>query len=159
MRRWSGWSAGRRWCSSSQRGLCGEDATEKLPTSTTRGPTAAILAHREIAPLLSNEHFSVEGILIKARASTKNFQQKLEAAPPDEEDSYGPPAYAAAEDAFLDAAPKTDPIPRPDRNVEVNVRGEKRSNATNASTTDPDARLDKKSLGAPARCSVSWAMR
>ena len=38
--------------------------------------------------------------------------------------------------------------PRQPRNAEVNFRGEKRSNATHASVTDPDARLYKKSPGA-----------
>jgi hypothetical protein len=44
-------------------------------------------------------------------------------------------------------------MPRPDhrnRNAEVDFRGEKRSNATHASTTDPEARLYKKSPGTGA---------
>ena len=36
------------------------------------------------------------------------------------------------------------------RNAEVDFKGEKRSNATHASTTDPDARLYRKSDAAPA---------
>ena len=40
--------------------------------------------------------------------------------------------------------------PRRTRNAEVNFRGERRSNATHASATDPDARLYKKSPGAAA---------
>lgn len=43
------------------------------------------------------------------------------------------------------------------RNAEVDFKGEKHSNATHASTTDPDARLYKKSP-APERCYASWAM-
>ena len=43
---------------------------------------AAILAHREVAPLLSDEHFSVDGTLIKAWASMKGFQPKAEGSPP-----------------------------------------------------------------------------
>ena len=35
---------------------------------------AAILAHREVEPLLSDEHFSVDGTLVKAWASMKSFQ-------------------------------------------------------------------------------------
>ena len=51
---------------------------------------AVILAHREVAPLLSiaregDEHFSVDGTLIKAWASMKSFQQKAEGEPPDNE--------------------------------------------------------------------------
>lgn len=34
---------------------------------------AAILAHREVAPLLSDDHFSVDGTLVKAWASMKSF--------------------------------------------------------------------------------------
>ena len=37
---------------------------------------AAILAHSEVKPLLSDEHFSVDGTLINAWASTKGFQPK-----------------------------------------------------------------------------------
>ena len=39
---------------------------------------------------------------------------------------------------------------RRDRNAEVDFRGERRSNATHASTTDPDARLYRKSPGTGA---------
>jgi hypothetical protein len=44
-------------------------------------------------------------------------------------------------------------MPKParrDRNAEVDFRGERRSNATHASTTDPDARLFRKSRGTGA---------
>lgn len=44
-----------------------------LTTAMARKVMAAILAHREVAPLLSDEHFSVDGTLIKARASMKGF--------------------------------------------------------------------------------------
>ena len=37
-----------------------------LTTDMSRKVMAAILAHREVAPLLSDEHFSVDGTLIKA---------------------------------------------------------------------------------------------
>ena len=37
---------------------------------------AAILAHKAVAPLLSDEHFSVDGTLIEAWASMKSFQPK-----------------------------------------------------------------------------------
>src|SRR5690606_12268364 len=55
-----------------------------LSTEMSRKLLAAILAHREVAPLLSGEHFSVDGTLIKAWASMKSFQPKAEAAPPDD---------------------------------------------------------------------------
>jgi hypothetical protein len=42
---------------------------DRLPTTDmARKVLAAILAHREVAPLLSDEHFSVDGTLVKAFA-------------------------------------------------------------------------------------------
>ena len=56
----------------------------------------------------------------------------------------------------------SDPMPRPtrqSRNTEVDFRGERRSNATHASTTDPDARLYKKSPGTGAMlCFIGHAL-
>ena len=123
-----------------------------LTTDMSRKMMAAILAHREVAPLLSDEHFSVDGTLIKAWASMKSFQPKTKTAPPDDRDPGDPPPRAA-DQLPADADPETDPMPHPtrqNRNAEVDFRGEKRTNATHASTTDPDARLYKKSPGAGA---------
>lgn len=57
---------------------------------------------------------------------------------------------------------ETDPMPRPNRqnrNAEVDFRGEKRSNATHVSATDPDARLYKKSAGTGAMlCFIGHAL-
>ena len=47
-----------------------------MTTEMSRKVMAAILAHREVVPLLSEEHFSVDGTLIKAWASMKSFQPK-----------------------------------------------------------------------------------
>ena len=71
-------------------------------------------AHRR--GLLSGEHFTVDGTLLEAWAGLKSFKRKGERPrPPD------------------------DP-----GNPTVNFHGEKRSNETHASTTDPDARLARK---------------
>jgi transposase len=125
-----------------------------LTTDMSRKVMAAILAHREVAPLLSDEHFSVDGTLIKAWASMKSFQPKAEGAPPDDDGPGGPPAHETApDDQPAHPEPETGPMPRPNhrnRNAEVDFKGEKRSNATHASTTDPQARLYKKSPGAGA---------
>ncbi len=86
---------------------------------------AAVVAQPRVAALMSNEHFSVDGTLIQAWASHKSFQPKTGA-----ED--GPPGDAGAP---------------PGRNAERDWRGQKRSNETHASTTDPDARLARKSDG------------
>ena len=63
-----------------------------LTTVMSRKVMAAILTHREVAPLLSDEHFSVDGTLVKAWASMKSFQPKADAAPPDDEGPGDPPA-------------------------------------------------------------------
>ena len=62
-----------------------------LTTDMSRKVMAAILAHREVAPLLSDEHFPVDGTLIKVRASMKSLQQKAEGTPPDNEGPDDPP--------------------------------------------------------------------
>ncbi|WP_354411306.1 IS5 family transposase [Marinobacterium sp. MBR-111] len=76
--------------------------------------------------LLSDEHFSVDGTLIQAWASQKSFRRK-------------------------DGTDNTDDDGPAGRNAERNFRGEKRSNETHASTTDPEARLAKKSRGSESR--------
>ena len=63
-----------------------------LTTGMSRKVMAAILAHREVKPLLSDEHFSVDETLIKAWASMKSFQQKVEATPPEDEGPGDPSA-------------------------------------------------------------------
>jgi hypothetical protein len=125
-----------------------------LTTDMSRKVMAAILAHREVAPLLSDEHFSVDGTLIKAWASMKSFQQKTEGTPPDNEGPDDPPTPSIAPDTQpTQSEPETKPMPHTNhrnRNAEVDFKGEKRSNATHASTTDSEARLYKKSPGAGA---------
>jgi len=122
-----------------------------LTTEMSRKVMAAILAHREVAPLLSDDHFSVDGTLVKAWASMKSFQPKADDTPPDDDPGSPPGPDSPAKDQ--PQMTETDPMSRPtrrSRNAEVDFRGEKRSNATHASTTDPDARLYKKSPGTGA---------
>jgi transposase len=125
-----------------------------LTTEMSRKVMAAILAHREVAPLLSDDHFSVDGTLVKAWASMKSFQPKTEGAPPEDEGPDDPPVQDIIPvDKPAQSEPETDPMPRPThqhRNAEIDFRGEKRSNATHVSTTDPEARLYKKSPGTGA---------
>jgi transposase len=82
-----------------------------------------VLTQARMADLLSDEHFSVDGTLIEAWASHKSFQRKDRPAPP--ADDPGNPT--------------------------VDFHGEKRSNETHESTTDPDARLARKSGGHEAK--------
>src|SRR6476620_12506918 len=72
----------------------------------------------QVKPLLSDEHFSVDGTLIAAWASQKSFRAK------DGGDNEGDGA---------------------------DFRGQKRSNETHASTTDPESRLYRKAAGREAR--------
>lgn len=84
---------------------------------------AAVLNLPEVKALLSDEHFSVDGTLIQAWASMKSFRRK----------------------------DGNDEPPGPGRNGTRNFRKEKRSNETHASTTDPDARLARRSDGEAAK--------
>jgi transposase len=85
---------------------------------------AAVLRQPKVRTLLSSEHFSVDGTLIEAWASMKSFK------PRDGADE--PPAGGG-------------------RNAEADFHGQKRSNETHASTSDPDARLYRKGPGKEAR--------
>ena len=134
-----------------------------LTTEMSRKVMAAILAHREVAPLLSDDHFSVDGTLVKAWASMKSFQARAGDTPPEDDGSGDPPSPRSA-DSPNQPQPETEttPMPRPTRqhrNAEVDFRGEKRSNATHVSTTDPEARLYRKSPGTGAMlCFIGHAL-
>jgi transposase len=98
----------------------------------------AVLAQPRVKRLLSSEHFSVDGTLIEAWASMKSFKPKEPA------NAGGPP-----NDGKMDGG----------RNAPVDFRGEKRSNQTHHSTTDPDARLYRKGPGMEAKlCYLGHAL-
>ena len=91
----------------------------------------AVLRHPQVKRFLSDEHFSVDGTLVEAWASLKSFRAK--------DGSDEPPA--------------------PGRNGERQFHGETRTNATHASTTDPDAKLYRKGNGQPAKlCFLGHAL-
>ena len=90
---------------------------------------AAVLARPRVKRLLSSEHFSVDGTLIEAWASLKSFK------PADDRKDPGEDAGAGGGG----------------RNAEADFKGEKRSNATHRSTTDPDAMLYRKGPGMEAK--------
>src|SRR5213078_2197171 len=93
----------------------------------------AVLAQPRVRRLLSSEHFSVDGTLVEAWASMKSFKPKQ---PPDGGNSAGG-----------------------GRNAPVDFKGEKRSNETHRSTTDPDARLYRKGPGMEAKlCFIGHAL-
>jgi len=92
---------------------------------------AGMVAHPKVRRLLSREHFSVDGTLIEAWASMKSFRRK------DGEDDD----------------------PGCGRNPARDFHGEKRSNETHASTTDPEARLYRKGDGKESRlCYMGHAL-
>src|SRR4029077_18691672 len=78
---------------------------------------AEVVRQAKLRRYLSSDHFSVDGTLLNAWASHKSFRPK-------DGPNDGPPAG---------------------RNAEVKWRGQTRSNQTHASTTDPEARLYRKS--------------
>src|SRR5271167_338195 len=87
-----------------------------------------VVAQARTMQLLSDEHFTVDGTLVEAWASLKSFKRK------DREPSQ----------------PPDDP-----GNPTVNFHGERRSNATHQSTTDPEAKLAKKGAGKEAKLCYS----
>jgi transposase len=92
---------------------------------------SSLLGLAEVKGLLSAEHFSVDGTMLKAWASMKSFR----------------PKNSSGEDPGTGSG---DP-PQPGRNREADFRKTKRSNATHASTTDKDARLYRKGAGQESR--------
>jgi transposase len=130
-----------------------------LNTDIARKFLAAILAHKDVAPLLSDEHFSVDGTLIEAWASMKSFQPKARAEGSEPAGSDGSGEATAEAQACEAAASAETPAADKGRNAEVNFHGQKRSNETHASVTDPDARLYRKGEGKEARlCYMGHAL-
>src|SRR3954451_15961929 len=90
---------------------------------------AAVVAQAKLRRYVSSEHFSVDGTLLEAWASHKSFKPK---------DGPGSP-----------------PPSTPGRNPEVDYHGQRRSNQTHQSTTDPEARLARKSNATAAKLSYT----
>jgi hypothetical protein len=81
--------------------------------------------HARLRGYVSDEHFTADGSLLEAWASTKSFR------------------------------PRQQPGGPGGRNPDVNFRGQARRNATHVSSTDPEARLARKSGGQPAKLSFT----
>lgn len=93
----------------------------------------AVIEHREVSRLLSQEHFSVDGTLVEAWASMKSFVAR-------------------------DRDPE-DPGSGGGRNSESDFRGQQRKNDTHVSTSDPEARLYRKGGGKAAQlCFMGHAL-
>ena len=98
---------------------------------------SAVLSIPRVKRLLSQDHFSVDGTLIQAWASMKSFRPK------DEGDT--PPVPPAP--------------PAGGRNAEVDFHGQRLSNDTHRSITDPEARLYRKGRGREAKlCFMGHAL-
>ena len=87
-----------------------------------------VLQQAQALDLMSDEHFTVDGTLLEACAGLKSFKRVDGAAEPPPDDGSNP---------------------------RVDFHGEKRSNQTHQSTTDPDAMLAKKGAGKEAKLSYS----
>jgi len=85
---------------------------------------AAVVGQAKLRRYVSSEHFSVDGTLLEAWASHKSFQPK-------DRPGRKPPTAG--------------------RNAEVSFHGERRSNDTHQSTTDPEARMARKSNATAAK--------
>jgi hypothetical protein len=83
--------------------------------------------------LTSDEHFTVDGTLLEAWAGAKSFQPREEKkTPPPDDDADHDPGHPT-----------------------VNFHGEKRSNDTHESKTDPECLLARKGQGKEAKLSYS----
>ena len=89
-----------------------------------------VVRQAKTSGLVSAEHFTVDGTLIEAWASLKSFRKKGE-------------------------KPEDRPPPDDRGNPSVNFHGEKRSNETHESTTDPEAMLARKGKGKESKLSYS----
>jgi transposase len=90
---------------------------------------AAVVTQAKLRRYMSSDHFSVDGTLLQAWASNKSFK------PNDRSDDH------------------SDGNGFKGRNAEVDFKGQKRSNKTHTSSTDPEAMLFRKSNNAAAELS------
>lgn len=87
-------------------------------------------SHAKIRRLMSEDHFSVDGTLLEAWASLKSIQP-------------------------IDPKDDDEPKPPGGSNPDVDFKGQKRSNETHRSVTDPDSRLARKGKGKEAKLCLS----
>jgi transposase len=87
-----------------------------------------VVREARLRQLVSDHHFSVDGTLLQAWASQKSVRPR---------DGEEPPATGGG------------------RNPEVDFHGQRRTNETHASTTDPEALIARKGRGQEARPSYS----
>jgi len=95
-----------------------------------------VVIEAEKEGLISRDHFTVDGTVVEAWAGLKSFQKKQDTAK----------AKNKKDDSDQDGSGSS-------RNPEVDFHGEKRSNDTHESKTDPEARLYRKSKNQGAELS------
>src|SRR6202022_2031866 len=105
-----------------------KDRDRLLEAEVAKEFLARVVGQARAKGWTSDEHFTVDGTLLEAWASVKSFQPKDK---------------------------KSSPPPDDPGNPTVNFRGEKRSNQTHESETDPDALLARKGAGKEAKLSYS----
>ena len=93
--------------------------------------------------LLSRDHFTVDGTLLEAKAALKSLRPKDKSDDPPKPNLGGQRKPRGKRGRHLESNP------------EVSWRGEKRSNQTHESATDPEARLATKSPGQAAKLSFA----
>ena len=105
--------------------------THNRPRLDRSGLTAAffdaVVKQAQQAGLCSDDHFSVNGTMIESLASMKSFRPKDQQDDDQDANAFTP------------------------RNTDVDFHGQKRSNETHASRTDPEARLYRKGPGKPSQ--------
>ena len=115
-----------------------------------------------MAPLLSDEHFSVDGTLVEAWASMKSFRPKTAATLTSRRRTIqGRAARRSPKAASPDkTTPSLTPSdgPTKDRNAELDFHGEKRSNETHVSSPIPTPGSTAR-VKAKRRSSATWATR
>ena len=102
---------------------------------------SAVMTQPRVKRLLSTDHFSVDGTLIEAWASMKSSGREPSSGEDPRNGSGEPPTAGGG------------------RNREADFHGQKRSNETHASATDPQARLYRKGPGKEAKlCFMGHAL-
>lgn len=106
---------------------CSHNSERLLTHETARKFFDAVVGQAQREGLLSDEHFPVDGTLIEAWASLKSVRPKEPSTPPPDDPG----------------------------NPTVDFHGERRTNTTHQSTTDPEARLARKGTGKEAKLCLS----
>ena len=115
-----------------------------LSTEMSRNFLARVVEQAREKGFVSNDHFSVDGTLLQAWASTKSLQP-MASDSDDDTPTAPPPSEPSSEPSSDDAKPRTG------KDILRDFRGETFSNSTHRSSTDPDSRLARKGSNTAAK--------